>query len=75
MCGKLASRPGIHFGEDAMAEKVGVRAALIVLIVVAGVMILVAWFAWSFKARSTVPTSPKPTSRVIVPGDRGAVRS
>ena len=58
-----------------MAEKVGVRAALIVLIVVAGVIVLVAWFAWSFKARNTVPTSPQPTSRVIVPENRGAVRS
>ena len=50
-----------------MAEKAGVRASLIILLVVAGAMILIAWFVWSYKSRKPVATSPKASTRLLVP--------
>ena len=58
-----------------MAEKVGVRAALIILLVLAGVLVLIGWFVWSYKAGHPVSTSPKATSGVTAPGPRRVVHS
>ena len=37
---------------------------LIALIVLAGVLMLVAWFVWSLKTQKPAPTSPSPTSNL-----------
>ena len=50
-----------------MPEKTGVRATLVVLLVVAGVILLIGWFVWSYKAGNTVPTAPKSTTRLVAP--------
>ncbi|MGH9524858.1 MAG: hypothetical protein ACRD3E_20225, partial [Terriglobales bacterium] len=60
----LASHPSCG---GSMAENSGVRASLIILLVVAALMILVGWFVWSYKSRKPVPTSPKASTRLLVP--------
>lgn len=56
-----------------MAEKDLNRATLIILLVVAAAMVLIGWFVWSYKSQKPVPTSPRATSRLVVPQSRSAV--
>lgn len=50
-----------------MAEKGLNRATFVVLLVVAAAIVLIGWFVWSYKSQKSVPTSPRATSRLVVP--------
>ena len=54
-----------------MPDKSNVGATLIILLVVAGVIVLVGWFVWSYKTTKPVPTSPKATTRLVIPNGGG----